>query len=163
MTSRLSPRSIYDRLDRSRIRKVSHAACLLCSVRTAQISGGLDACKRPVSQSAYSQPAPHHAVIEVGDVLVLHDADTGASPKNEVRPCMVVAIASAVVAVAPRSASVKGSVETPVGASTAFTKPGSFSGWRCRVGLAAALAADNHGQLAEPYRNEVLALSRRRK
>lgn len=102
-------------------------------------------------------------MIAVGDVLLLHDADTGASNKNVMRPCVVVAIASSVVVVAPRSASVKGPVETPVGASTAFTKPGSFSGWRCRVGLAAALAADNHRQLTEPYRGEVLVLSRRRK
>jgi hypothetical protein len=97
-------------------------------------------------------------VIEVGDVLTLHDADTGASPKNVMRPCMVIAIGSAVVAVAPRSVSVKGAVPTPTSASVAFTKDGSFSRWRIRVSLPTAVAAPNHGQLAEPYRSEVLAL-----
>jgi hypothetical protein len=98
-------------------------------------------------------------VIEVGDVLTLHDADTGASGKNVVRPCMVVAVSSAIVLVAPRSVSVGGSVPTPTHASLAFNKPGSFSGWRCRVGRVAAEAAPNHGQLAEPYRAEIIALS----
>jgi len=103
------------------------------------------------------------AVIAVGDVLLLHDCDTGASSKNVLRPCVVVAVGSAVVVVAPRSVSARGPVRTPASASTAFTKPGSFSGWRCRVGLLAALAAETHGQLAEPYRSEVLALGRRQK
>ncbi len=102
-------------------------------------------------------------MIEVGDVLALHDADTGASNKNVVRPCVVVAIASSVVVVAPRSVSVSGSVPTPATASDGFNKEGSFSRWRCRVGRVAAETAPNHGQLTEPYRGEVLALSRRRK
>jgi hypothetical protein len=101
-------------------------------------------------------------VIEVGDVLTLHDADTGASSKSVERPCMVLAISSAIVVVAPRSVSVRGSVPTPASASCGFNKPGSFSGWRCRVGRVAAEAAPNHGQLAEPYRAEIIALSARR-
>ncbi len=101
-------------------------------------------------------------MIAVGDVLTLHDADTGASKKNVMRPCIVVAISSAVVVVAPRSVSVSGSVPTPAAASAGFNKEGSFSRWRCRVGRVAAEAALNHGQLAEPYRGEIIALSARR-
>lgn len=101
-------------------------------------------------------------MIEVGDVLTLHDADTGASSKNVVRPCMVVAISSAIVVVAPRSVSVYGTIPTPASASPGFNKPGSFSVWRCRVGRVAAEAAPHHGQLAEPYRAEIIALSARK-
>jgi hypothetical protein len=101
-------------------------------------------------------------MIAVGDVLTLHDADTGASGKNVTRPCVVVAIGATVVIVAPRSVSVAGAVPTPIAASPAFTKAGSFSRWRCRVGRVAAEAAVNHGQLAEPYRSQVLAMSARR-
>jgi hypothetical protein len=101
-------------------------------------------------------------VIAVGDVLTLNDADTGASNKNVERPCMVLAIGSAVVVVAPRSVSVRGSVPTPETGSAGFNKPGSFSRWRCRVGRSAAEAAPNHGHLAEPYRGQVIALSARR-
>jgi hypothetical protein len=101
-------------------------------------------------------------VIAVGDVLTLHDADTGASNKNEVRPCMVLAISSTIVVVAPRSVSVKGKVPTPASASPGFSKTGSFSRWRRPVGRVAAEAALNHGQLDEPYRSQVLALSARR-
>jgi hypothetical protein len=101
-------------------------------------------------------------VTAVGDVLVLHDADTGASKKNVWRPCMVLAVTSTVVIVAPRSGSVSGSIETPTGASTAFTKAGYFSRWRCRVSTPVAETAANHGPLAEPYLGEVLALNARR-
>ena len=100
-------------------------------------------------------------MITVGDVLALHDADTGASTKNVVRPCLVIAIGSTIVVVAPRSVSVSAKVPTPPSASPGFDKPGSFSRWRCRVGRPAAEAATNHGQLAEPYRSQVLALSAR--
>jgi hypothetical protein len=102
------------------------------------------------------------AVIAVGDVLTLHDADTGASGKNVTRPCMVLAISAAIVVVAPRSVSINGTVPTPASASPGFNKPGSFSRWRCPVGRPAADAATNHGQLAEPYRAQVLALFARR-
>jgi hypothetical protein len=98
-------------------------------------------------------------MIAVGDVLTLHDADTGASGKNRTRPCMVVAIGATVVIVAPRSVSVAGPVPTPISASPGFTKSGSFSRWRCRVGRVAADGAVNHGQLAEPYRSQVLVMS----
>jgi hypothetical protein len=101
-------------------------------------------------------------VLAVGDVLSLHDADTGASTKNVVRPCMVVAVSATIVVVAPRSASVAGPVRTPTSASPAFTRPGSFSRWRCRVARTIADAATNHGQLAEPYRSQLLALTRRK-
>lgn len=77
------------------------------------------------------------------------------------RPCLVVAASSAIVVVAPRSASHKDAVPTPASASPGFTKPGSFGRWRCRVARKAAEAAINHGQLAEPYLAEVLALQRR--
>jgi hypothetical protein len=102
-------------------------------------------------------------VIAVGDVLTLHDADTGASDKNVTRPCMVIAVASTIVVVAPRSVSVSGPVPTPISASPGFSKPGSFSRWRRPVGRAAAEAAPNHGQLAEPYRGQVLALFSRKR
>ena len=75
---------------------------------------------------------------------------------------MVVALSPAIVLVAPRSASVKGKVPTPIGSATGLDKEGSFSGWRCRVSIAAAEAAENRGQLAEPYRAEVLALHARK-
>ena len=100
-------------------------------------------------------------MIAVGDVLTLHDADTGASVKNVWRPCLVIAIGSTIVVVAPRSVSVSGKVPTPATASPGFDKPGSFSRWRCPVGRPAAEAATNHGQMAEPYRSQVLALSPR--
>jgi len=100
-------------------------------------------------------------MIAVGDVLTLHDADTGASPKNVVRPCVVVAVGATIVVVAPRSVSVTGPVATPVAASRGFTAEGSFSRWRCRVSRSAAEAGINHGQLAEPYRTLVLALHAR--
>ena len=94
---------------------------------------------------------------------MLCDLDTGASPKHDaVRPCVVVAVASAIVVVAPRSASVKGLLPTPADASTAFDKPGSFSRWRCRVSRTTAEEATNHGALAEPYLRELLAMVRRR-
>jgi hypothetical protein len=99
----------------------------------------------------------------VGDVIMLHDSDTGASAKSAIRPCMVVAISSAIVLVAPRSASVKGKVPTPVECATGLDKEGSFSGWRCAVARAVAESADNRGQLAEPYRAEVLALHKRKR
>jgi hypothetical protein len=98
-------------------------------------------------------------VIAVGDVLTLHDADTGASTKNVLRPCLVIAIGPTIVVVAPRSVSVNGKVPTPATASPGFDKPGSFSRWRCRVGRPVAEAALNHGQIAEPYRSQILALS----
>lgn len=101
-------------------------------------------------------------MIAVGDVLMLLDHDTGASTKAVRRPCMVVAISPAIVLVAPRSASVSGSVPTPIGAATGLNKEGSFSGWRCRVSRAIAEAAENRGQLAEPYKSEILAMQRRK-
>ena len=100
-------------------------------------------------------------MIAVGDVLILHDADTGASTKNVLRPCLVIAITSTMVVVAPRSVSVSGKVPTPATASTGFDRPGSFSRWRCRVGRPTAEAATHHGQMTEPYRSQVLALSAR--
>jgi hypothetical protein len=100
-------------------------------------------------------------VIAVGDVLTLYDADTGASTKNVLRPCLVIAIGPTIVVVAPRSVSVSGKIPTPTAASSGFDKAGSFSRWRCRVGRPAAEAATNHGQMAEPYRSQVLALSAR--
>jgi hypothetical protein len=103
------------------------------------------------------------AVIAVGDVLMLHDADTGASDKDVVRPCMVVTQSATIVIVAPRSVSVTGLVPTPEDASPAFNKPGSFSRWRRPVGRAAADQATNHGQLEEPYRTQVLKLHARRR
>jgi hypothetical protein len=98
-------------------------------------------------------------VIAVGDVLMLHDSDTGASRKDVWRPCMVVAVTSTVAIVAPRSASVAGSVLTPREASSAFNKDGHFSRWRRPVTLPVAEAAENHGQLAEPYLQDVLTLA----
>jgi hypothetical protein len=98
-------------------------------------------------------------VIAVGDVLMLHDSDTGASKKDVWRPCMVLAITSTVAIVAPRSASVPGSVTTPPEASSAFNKDGHFSRWRRPVSRPVAEAADNHGQLAEPYLRAVLSLA----
>lgn len=92
---------------------------------------------------------------------MLHDSDTGASRKDVWRPCMVLAITSTVVIVAPRSASVPGSVETPTAASSAFNKEGHFSRWRRPVSRAIADAAENHGQLAEPYLQEVLSFAGR--
>lgn len=100
-------------------------------------------------------------MIAVGDVLTIHDADTGASTKNALRPCLVIAIGPTIVVVAPRSVSVRGKVPTPATASSGFDRAGSFSRWRCRVGRPAAEAATNHGQMAEPYRSRVLALSTR--
>jgi hypothetical protein len=100
-------------------------------------------------------------VIAIGDVLMLHDADTGASMKDVHRPCLVLAITSTIVVVAPRSASVYGPVPTPREASTAFNKGGSFSGWRRPVSRSVAEAAENHGQLTEPYLQEALALARK--
>lgn len=90
---------------------------------------------------------------------MLHDSDTGASKKNVWRPCMVLAITSTVAIVAPRSVSVSGSVMTPAEASGAFNKDGHFSRWRRPVSRPVADAADNHGQLAEPYLREILALA----
>ncbi len=90
---------------------------------------------------------------------MLHDSDTGASKKNVWRPCMVLAITSTVAMVAPRSASVPGSVMTPAKASSAFSKDGHFSRWRRSVSRPVADAAENHGRLAEPYLREVLALA----
>ena len=101
-------------------------------------------------------------MIVVGDVLMLLDHDTGASPKPVRRPCMVVAISSAIVLVAPRSASVSGAVPTPIGAATGLNKEGSFSGWRCRVSRVIAEAAENRGQLGEPYKSEILAMQKRK-
>lgn len=100
--------------------------------------------------------------IAVGDVLMLQDADTGASAKRVTRPCVVLALSPAIVVVVPRSASHKGLVPTPETASPGFNKPGSFSRWRVRVARQIAEGAINHGQLAEPYLAEVLALQRRR-
>jgi hypothetical protein len=72
---------------------------------------------------------------------------------------MVVAVTSTVAIVAPRSASVAGSVLTPREASSAFNKDGHFSRWRRPVTLPVAEAAENHGQLAEPYLQDVLTLA----
>lgn len=98
-------------------------------------------------------------MIDVGDVLMLHDSDTGASNKDVWRPCVVVAITSTVAIVAPRSASVHGSINTPAEASSAFNKDGAFSRWRRPVSRPVADAAENHGQLAEPYLREVLSIA----
>ena len=96
-------------------------------------------------------------------MLILHDSDTGASAKNAMRPCLIVAISSGMVIVAPRTASGKGKVATPASASGGFTKEGSFSRWRRPVSRKIAEAAQNHGQLAEPYLGEVQALQNRSK
>lgn len=95
----------------------------------------------------------------MGDVLMLHDSDTGASKKDVWRPCMVLAVTSTVVLVAPRSTSVSGSVATPPEASSAFDKDGHFSRWRRPVSRPVAETADNYGQLAEPYLQAVLSLA----
>ncbi|MDX6589545.1 MAG: hypothetical protein QOI84_819 [Solirubrobacterales bacterium] len=97
------------------------------------------------------------AAIHVGDVLMLHDLDTGASNKPVVRPCMVVAMTAAIVIVAPRTASGSGEVPTPAGAAKGLNKEGRFGSWRCRVPRRVAETAQNNGQLSEPYRSEVLA------
>lgn len=95
-------------------------------------------------------------MIAVGDVLMLHDADTGASDKDVVRPCMVVTQSATIVVVAPRSVSVTRSVPTPADASPAFNKPGSFSRWRRPVGRAAAddavFSREDADRLAAEYR-----------
>jgi len=100
--------------------------------------------------------------IAVGDVLMLQDADTGASAKRVMRPCVVLALSPAIVVVAPRSAFYNNLLPTTETASPGFNKPGSFSRWRVRVARQIAEGAINHGQLAEPYLAEVLALQRRR-
>jgi hypothetical protein len=69
-------------------------------------------------------------IAAVGDVLMLHDADTGASDKDVVRPCAVVTQSATIVIVALRSVSITDLVPTPADASAAFNKPGSFSRWR---------------------------------
>lgn len=97
------------------------------------------------------------AAIHVGDVLMLHDLDTGASKKSVIRPCMVVAMTAAIVIVAPRTTSGSGEVPTPAGAAKGLNKDGRFGSWRCRVPRQIAEAAQNNGQLNEPYRSEVLA------
>lgn len=96
--------------------------------------------------------------IEVGDVLMLDDRDTGASRKPVFRPCMVVAMSAAIVIVAPRTTSGSGEVPTPIGAAKGLNREGRFGSWRCRVSRAVAEAAENNGQLSEPYRSEVLAV-----
>ncbi|HXV06311.1 MAG TPA: hypothetical protein VFP23_10450 [Solirubrobacterales bacterium] len=96
--------------------------------------------------------------IKVGDVLMLDDRDTGASKKSVVRPCMVIAMSTAIAIVAPRTTSGSGEVSTPIGAAKGLNREGRFGSWRCRVPRAIAEAAQNNGQLGEPYRSEVLAL-----
>lgn len=96
--------------------------------------------------------------IRVGDVLMLDDRDTGASRKSVIRPCMVVSMTAAIVIVAPRTTSGSGEVLTPSGAARGLNKEGRFGSWRCRVPRSAAESAQNNGQLAEPYKSEVLAI-----
>jgi hypothetical protein len=96
--------------------------------------------------------------IKVGDVLMLDDRDTGASKKPVVRPCMVIAMSAAIVIVAPRTSSGSGEVSTPIGSAKGLNKEGRFGSWRCRVPRAIAEAAQNNGQLSEPFRSEVLAV-----
>lgn len=116
----------------------------------------------PWVKGSAPRPRPRDRVIAVGDVLTLHDVDTGASAKSVVRPCVVLAVGSTIVVAAPRSVSISGKVWTPASASPGFDRAGSFSRWRCRVGRPAAEAALNHGPLAEPYRSQVLSLFTRR-
>lgn len=98
------------------------------------------------------------SAIKIGDVLMLDDRDTGASQKQVVRPCMVVAMSAAIVIVAPRTTSGSGEVHTPSGSAKGLNKEGRFGSWRCRVPRPAAESAQNNGQLDEPFRSEVLAV-----
>lgn len=71
---------------------------------------------------------------------------------------MILAVQPTMVIVVPRSASRQGRIQTPASASPGFSKPGDFSRWRRPVSRYLAEQAQNHGQLAEPYRSQVLAL-----
>jgi hypothetical protein len=102
-------------------------------------------------------------MVQIGDIVYLHDHDTKASPKNVMRWCMVIAIAGSTVRVAPRSASRVGKVFTPQGLLAEFTEDGWFSRWALPVPRFVAEAAHNAGQLPEPERSRILDLFARRR
>ena len=101
-------------------------------------------------------------MVQIGDIVYLHDHDTAASPKAVMRWCMVIALAGSTARVAPRSASRTGKVFTPRGLLSEFTEDGWFSRWALPVARHVVEDARNAGQLLEPERSAVLALFVRR-
>lgn len=102
-------------------------------------------------------------MVQIGDIVYLHDHDTKASPKAVMRWCIVIALAGSTARVAPRSASRAGKVFTPRGLLPEFTEDGWFSRWALPVARHVAEGARNAGQLPQPERSAVLALFARRR
>jgi hypothetical protein len=102
-------------------------------------------------------------VAQVGDIVYLHDKVTKASSKNVMRWCMVVAVNGSRTRVAPRSATVRGLVNTGAELLPEFTSDGWFSRWSLTVPTVAVDNARNIGRLPEPQCSDVLALFTRRR
>jgi hypothetical protein len=102
-------------------------------------------------------------MVQIGDIVYLHDYDTKASSKNVLRWCMVVAVAGSTVRVAPRSASRGGKVFTAQSLLAEFSEDGWFSRWALSVPRSVVERARNAGQLPEPERSQILALFGRRR
>lgn len=94
--------------------------------------------------------------IAVGDVLYLHDKDTGFSNKDKWRWCIVTAVTGTHVRVAGRSASRTDGYPLPKEAVAEFDKDGHVPGPPQRVPLAVAMKARRVGPLPSPYLEQLL-------
>jgi hypothetical protein len=92
----------------------------------------------------------------VGDVLYLHDHDTGISRKDVYRWCIVTAVVGQHVRVAGRSTTREDGVPVPAEAMDEFDADGWVPRPPVRISLALASSARNIGQLDAHYVQQIL-------
>lgn len=99
---------------------------------------------------------------EIGDVVMLHDSDTGFSQKPVVRPYAVVAIAGSSVTVVPRTASGSSGIKSPAGDPKGLSKHGRFVRVPIPVSRWLVDEAQNLGPLSEGLKSDVIAMLERK-
>jgi hypothetical protein len=99
---------------------------------------------------------PANPKVKVGDVLHVNDLVSRFTKKDELRWCIVVAVMSAGVRLAFRSASRREGVKIPKEAMDRFTKDGWVSRDTLRISLEDAERAENIGQIDDHYLQQVL-------
>jgi hypothetical protein len=95
-------------------------------------------------------------VIEVGDVLFLHDSVTGFSGKDCMRWCVVTAMIGRHVRVAGRSTTRTDGVPVPAAVMPEFTADGWVLRPAVRVSLSEAIAARNIGPPPRHYLEQIM-------
>jgi hypothetical protein len=99
---------------------------------------------------------PANPRVETGDVLHVNDLVSRFTKKDTLRWCIVVAVTSAGVRLAFRSASRREGVKIPKEAMDRFTKDGWVSRDTLRISLEDAERAENIGQIDDHYLQQVL-------